>query len=165
MTWGPLAGLTSLTNLNVSYNYTATNAGALNALTNMAELYRTDIWTERHHVRIAHAAPDQAGLRLLQCDRPFAGAGTESDCAVGLRQPAHERAAGDQLHHPDGAPHGRYWSTNVSSFGRLTALYELTLDNNPGIANLSFLNGLTNLTFLSAGQLPVVDERDGALGE
>ena len=45
--------------------------------------------------------------------------------------------------------------TNISSFGRLTALHELSLDNNPGIVSLSFLSGLTNLTYLSVGQLPL----------
>ena len=153
---GPLAGLTSLTNVNVSYNYTATNAGALNALTNMAELYATDIGL--NDITFVSHMPHLTRLDFGYCNvndlSPALGRNLVALWAY--NNPLTNAllvtnfTALTVLHMDDTG------LTNVSSFGHLTALYELSLDNNPGIANLSFLNGLTNLTYLSIGQLPLL---------
>jgi internalin A len=152
---GPLAGLTALTNVNFSYNYTATNSGALNALTNMVELYAASV--SLSNITFASQMP-----RLVKLDF---GNNNVSDLSPALgRNLLGLWAAYNPLTNANLATNFTALNilhldgdnlTNISSFGRLTALHELSLDNNPGIVSLSFLSGLTNLTYLSVGQLPL----------
>lgn len=152
---GPLAGLTALTNVNFSYNYTATNSGAMNALTNMVELYAASVGLS--NITFASHMP-----RLAKLDF---GNNNVSDLSPALgRDLLALWAANNSLTNANLVTNFTTLNilhlegdnlTNISSFGRLTALYELSLDNNPGIVSLSFLNGLTNLTYLSVGQLPL----------
>ena len=152
---GPLAGLTALTNVNFSYNYTATNSGALNALTNMVELYAASVGLS--NITFASQMPRLDKLDFSYCNvsdlSPALGRNllglwaaynplTNANLATNFTALNALHLDGDNL-------------TNISSFGRLTALRELSLDNNPGIVSLSFLTGLTNLTYLSVGQLPL----------
>jgi internalin A len=152
---GPLAGLTALTNVNFSYNYTATNPAALNALTNMVELYAVSVGLS--NITFATHMPRLDKLDFGYCNvsdlSPALGRDlrglwaaynplTNANLVTNFTALNILRLEGDHL-------------TNISSFGRLTALHELSLDNNPGIVSLSFLSGLTNLTYLSIGQLPL----------
>ena len=152
---GPLAGLTALTNVNLSYNYSATNAGALNGLTNMAELYATSVGLS--NITFAAQMPHLDKLDFGYCNvsdlSPALGRTvlalwayynplTNANLVTNFTALNILHLDGDNL-------------TNISSFGRLNALQELSLDNNPGILSLSFLSGLTNMTYLSVGQLPL----------
>jgi internalin A len=152
---GPLAGLTALTNVNLNYNYSATNSAGLIALTNTVELYAAYIGLS--NITFASHMP-----RLAKLDF---GGNTVSDLSPVLGRNLLALWAGNngltnanlatnftalQTLYLDGDN-----LTNISSFGRLTALHELSLDNNPGITSLSFLTGLTNMTYLSVGQLPL----------
>jgi len=153
---GPLSGLTALTNVNFSYNYSATNSGGLNALTNMVELYAAS--SGLSNITFASFMPRLDKLDIGSC--------FVSDLSPALGRNMLALWAGNNpltnanlvtnfttlnLLHLEGDN-----LTNISSFGQLTALHELSLDNNPGILSLSFLNGLTNLTYLSVGQLPLI---------
>ena len=152
---GPLAGLTALTNVNCSYNYAATNSGGWNALTNMVELYATSIGLS--NITFASHMPHLARLdfgygnvsdlspalgRNLTALWAYYNPLTNANLVTNFTALSILHLDGDNL-------------TNISSFGRLTALQELALDNNPGIVSLAFLGGLTNLTYLSVGQLPL----------
>jgi internalin A len=152
---GPLAGLTALTNVNFSYNYSATNSAGLNGLTNMVELYAASIGLS--NITFASHMPRLAKLDFGNDNvsdlSPALGRNllalwaannllTNANLVTNFTALTVLHLEGDNL-------------TNISSFGRLTALHELSLDNNPGIASLSFLTGLTNMTYLSVGQLPL----------
>jgi internalin A len=153
---GPVAGLTALTNLSFSYNYTATNSGALNGLTNLAELYAASV--DLSNITFASHMP--------HLDKLDFGGNNVSDLSPALGHNLLALWAGNNgltnanLVTNFTALNTLYLDgdnlTNISSFSRLTALHELSLDNNPGIASLSFLTGLTNLTYLSVGQLPLI---------
>ena len=152
---GSLASLTALTNINFSYNYNATNSGGLNALTNMAELYAASVGlsniTFASHMprldkldfsydNVSDLSP-ALGRNMLALWAPYNPL-TNANLVTNFTTLNILHLEGDNL-------------TNISSFSRLTALSELSLDNNPGIVSLSFLNGLTNMTWLSVGQLPL----------
>jgi internalin A len=152
---GPLTGLTALTNVNFSYNYSATNSGELNALTNMVELYAAS--TGLSNITFASQMPRLNKLDFGNCNvsdlSPVLGWNllalwaannplTNANLVTNFTALNTLHLEGDNL-------------TNISSFSRLTALQDLSLDNNPGIVSLSFLNGLTNMTYLSVGQLPL----------
>jgi internalin A len=153
----PVAGLTELTNLSFNYNYTLTNASALSGLTNLIELYaNSDGLT---NITFASQMPRLAKIDFSYCNvsdlSPAVGRNllalwasynplTNANLVTNFTALNILHLEGDNL-------------TNISFFDRLTALHELGLDNNPGIASLSFLSDLTNMTWLSVGQLPLTN--------
>lgn len=153
---GPLASLTALTNVSYSYNYTATNSGALNALTNLAELYAAS----------ANLSNITFAPHMPRLDKLDIGSDLVSDLSPALgRNLLALWAANNPLTNASLVTNFTALNilhlegvnlTNISSFGRLTALQELSLDNNPGIVSLSFLASLTNMVWLSVGQLPLI---------
>ncbi len=152
---GGRAGPTALTNLNVSYNFNATNA-ALSTLTNLAELYATDIGLT--NVNFAAQMPNLDKLDFggdnVTSLTPLLGRNLVALWAYSnplTNALLVTNFTGLTVLHLDGCS-----LTNLASFAGLKALYELSLDNNPGIVNLAFLNSLTNLTYLSVGQIPLV---------
>ncbi|MCX6902650.1 MAG: leucine-rich repeat domain-containing protein, partial [Verrucomicrobia bacterium] len=148
----PLAGLATLTNLNVSWNFWVTNISALNGLTNVVELYATaegltDISFAPHMPRLNRL---EIGYNNVTNLSPLLGHAmlalwAYSDTLADAQLVTNFTDL--QILHME--------STGLTDRGlaRLTHLQELYLDNNPALASFSFLSPLTNLVYLGLGQL------------
>ena len=148
----PLAGLAALTNLNVSWNFWVTNVSVFHGLTNVVEFYATadgltDISFTPHMPRLNRL---EIGYNNVTNLSPLLGHDMVALWAYNdplTNAQLVTNFTDLQILHME--------STGLAESGlaRLTHLQELYLDNNTNLVSFSFLSTLTNLVYLSLGQL------------
>ena len=148
----PLGGITALTNLNVSFNYSCSNFTALNHLTSLVELYitATSLSDVSFAALMPHLTKLDFGDNSVQDLSPCLGRNLVALWAYYTSLTNAQLAANFPnltVLHLDGTS-----LTNAAFISGLRFLQDLSLDNNPAMADFSFLSGLTNLTYLSIGQ-------------
>jgi len=145
----PLTGLTTLTNLDVSWNFTPTNFNALNGLTNLLLLHvSTDNLSNIVFVTHMPQLHDlDCGNNSVHDLSPAVGRDLTSLQAY-YNYPLTNAALATNFHRLMQLSFGGDGLTNISFLSSFTNLQELWIDGNPGMASITPVLSQTNLWHL-----------------